>query len=660
MALDGCIDKVVGTIAPLAVTAVVAAATGGASLSMFAEPIAAGLVGATALAAHFRSRRNSDCAKAFDRVCKRLKTELESKADHRMDPQLAEQVFEEVERLLPPLRPSPEDLVSKWRLDPVRIGAGMRERFAAESPLVRYSEDARWLVGEIVERTVACVKDDPFFAEQLRPAIDRQLLADVEPIQAIHANVEELRHTVNLMRREFTSVLERLPAETRSEPILPDIGGSSTSMAQEHGKYPIVGARGDPGVKASPAGHRRSVEKAISETKDLVARNLLEEAQASIEEALTEADLPNDDRHSLLSVALDVDMASRQFESAAKRAVEIVDLGAAGRPQEELFDALLIRQRDLINRGLAEGGLSAKVHVAHELSAVIAGRVKTRGQYRKAVTAIMRAASAAGGQRRDMLFTASIIRVVVYFIRGAVIGDLVALYHKSRPWGAGDQFIELAGRYLPTIRYDLTSKDIPAVKNYERWEIACFAHPDAHGEERRWYPGILQSVLRLAVLKAFEDGIGRENLPADFAEFVLSDPKAGKVIIESYLTKLDDKGTHNGPMIRRFIDTFLLHYRLARETFARTDALLAEAHSVAAEDGSRDAAELQEWMGRLNCDAFWYDGDESRLEVAERSIAKAIEGYHPLHDLQAIVDLEVLLGEIREIRTRVVADAPVG
>ena len=209
MKLSGYADKITGLVAIGGWGAIAATAADGTALALLAEPVSGGVILASHLALQMRQSRNDVCASAIDKM--RDKTEREINKMIGKNAEYSEairQAFADFDAHIADVRPSLDDLVGLWRLDPVAIADGLMQRLSAKSEVIRSNHVARNAIAQVIAGAVVAFKDEPALFTKLEPALARQYLAEFGFLANEIASVRATGEDTNLMMRQLLAKLE--------------------------------------------------------------------------------------------------------------------------------------------------------------------------------------------------------------------------------------------------------------------------------------------------------------------------------------------------------------------------------------------------------------------------------------------------------------------
>lgn len=648
MQFGNCLDRIIGVIAPAAVAAV-AIAERGFELLTLAEPTSALIVGSVQLAMHLAKQNRNECAAALKRVRNKLEAELERDfAARGMDAAFMADAFAEIDGVLPDARPSTDELVHQWRLDPVRVAEGMVEKMSASSRMIRNDPRVRAVAVEMVARTVAEIKDCPELFAKLQPAVARQILADLALLPKMDAKLDVLVAESSTHSRQLDSIERQLAV------LATIIAGNAARVAPNAEAANMMAISGVEVARhltegtADLPGHS-AIRSAIDDISELAKAGRLEQAADRANQAVSESEsrrLSAEDCVELLQRAMDVDLLRFDYDSVAARLKAMIAVDMPTASEEKRFAALLDRQRSWHTRDILESALSGKAYVALHVALAIARRAEEPLQVMQSTVAAVRSASALGERLKDSWFGGSIPRSVVRNVRTRAMAQLMQAFGQQNPVSA--QFIDAILSYGQQTRDRATGDRHIAASGLDRWELACFAFPLIDDGVWSRLPAGLLGVVRLIVAKAFTDAANKAALPAGFKVFLSSAPEAETILNREYL---------GGPAVARDIgmptgalfEAAASHYASGIAVSASADDLLQTAAAVAVDDRSRAAAEVHEWAGRRAFERFWNSGDISDLNATDVSIDRAASTFDPKHDHAKIAELTGLRAEVRQI-----------
>ncbi|MEM7301646.1 MAG: tetratricopeptide repeat protein [Pseudomonadota bacterium] len=217
MSLRNCTDQLVGLAAVGSWAGVAGATSEGGMLAAVAEPVSGAIILSTALVARLRETQNDDCAKELDRARKAVEKDV--RAQLNANPEFegsVEKAFAALKTHLPEIRPSIEELVSEWRLDPETVATKLIERFEEKADSAIEGHVARGIVRETIVRAIAVVKDSEALQKKLQSAITRQMLADLGWLRETVGRIDETTQRTDATTQRIEALVLAL-AETQRQ-----------------------------------------------------------------------------------------------------------------------------------------------------------------------------------------------------------------------------------------------------------------------------------------------------------------------------------------------------------------------------------------------------------------------------------------------------------
>lgn len=136
----------------------------------------------------------------------------EIRATNRQFEQILTDTLADLDEALKAFSPTPDDLVSRWRLDPAAIAGGMIKILEPGLRHVPRNHVATQIVTRMIVTTVETVKNDDVLFSKLQPAIAREMLGDLAWLREAVARIDE---NVQSLVGELSETNKRLGLQER-------------------------------------------------------------------------------------------------------------------------------------------------------------------------------------------------------------------------------------------------------------------------------------------------------------------------------------------------------------------------------------------------------------------------------------------------------------